>query len=101
MKRADVLRLGLAALGVPAATAALAACGAAGQDGGGQLPAKPAAPVEIEYWGTLAETHVTEKARRDGLTVSQRANPDYFKMKFGDSSAGMPKITAAVSAGTP
>jgi ABC-type glycerol-3-phosphate transport system substrate-binding protein len=95
MTRLRALQAGAGAL----AAGALAACG-----GTGQVPAavKPAAPVEIEYWSTLPETHPTGKGRIDALKLAEAANAEYFRIKYAEpGGADITKMTAALAAGTP
>src|SRR5262245_14275259 len=82
--------------------AALAACGAGGGAGQGPALVKPAAPVEVEYWSTLADSHPTEKGRMDALRLAEKANAEYFKIKFSElAGADITKMVAALAAGTP
>src|SRR5687767_14357545 len=86
------------ALPLPAALA-IAACGV-GQDAAPL--AKPAAPVEIEYWHTLAETHVDGKGRLEALKLSQQANQDYVRIRFEQpGGSNMEKLITASASGTP
>ena len=86
------------ALPLPAALA-VAACGA-GQDAAPL--AKPAAPIEIEYWSTLAETHVEGKGRLEALKLSQQANQDYVRIRFEQAGgSNMEKLITASASGTP
>ena len=81
------------------ATGFLAGCGAGGGTG---VPSQPAAPVEVEYWRQLAETHPQEVARKVALELAQRDNPAQLKVRFEQpGGASMEKIVAAVTAGTP
>ncbi|MBI3973005.1 MAG: extracellular solute-binding protein [Chloroflexi bacterium] len=97
--RAAAVRGGAAAL----ASVVAAACATPGGGGGdGGVPTKPAAPVEIEYWRQLAETHPQEKARHLALELAERANPEQFRVRFEQAGgSNMDKIIAAVSSGTP
>lgn len=99
MTRARLLRATGGALAV-GAVGALAACGGATSQSG--TLAKPSAPVEIEYWSTLPDSHPTEKGRIEALRLAQAANADYFKIKFSEpAGADITKMITALAAGTP
>jgi multiple sugar transport system substrate-binding protein len=85
-------------LPLPAAFA-VAACGAGQQ---AATLAKPPAPIEIEYWSTLAETHVDGKGRLEALKLSQAANQDYVRIRFEQpGGSNMEKLITASASGTP
>jgi ABC-type glycerol-3-phosphate transport system substrate-binding protein len=94
-----------AALAWPAAGSAalwLAACNA----GGAGEPAatrKPAAPVEIEHWNTLAPDHPESVARMAVLDSFAKNNPDLVRMTHGQSgtSQSVDKFKAAIAGGVP
>src|SRR5687768_9353231 len=91
-------RLLRTALPLPAALA-VAACGA-GQQATGL--AKPAAPVEIEYWSTLPETHPEGKGRLEAMKLSQQANQEYVRIRFEQAGgSNMEKVIASAAGGTP
>jgi ABC-type glycerol-3-phosphate transport system substrate-binding protein len=96
--RAGLLRAGVSAL----ATAALAACG--GQPGGAQPagPAKPARPVEVEYWSTLPTTHPEGKGRLEAMKLSEAANAEYLTVRYEqEGGSNWEKIVAAITSGSP
>ena len=98
LTRSSVLRAALA-LPAVAAGASLAACGGAGQSA---APAVPAAPVEIEYWSTLPETHPEGKGRMEAFKVSEQANSAAVKIRFEQpGGSSMEKVIAASAGGTP
>ncbi|MGI8423626.1 MAG: ABC transporter substrate-binding protein [Chloroflexota bacterium] len=101
MKRKDMLRLGAAALAAPAGLGALAACGAATQDGTGQM-AKSSVPVELEYWHTNPATTPLEQGRVAALRAAEAANTGLFRLTLAEpGGANMTKVITAVAAGTP
>ncbi|HET7769871.1 MAG TPA: extracellular solute-binding protein, partial [Chloroflexota bacterium] len=64
--------------------------------------AKPAAPIEVEYWRQFAETHAQEVSRKVALEIAQRDNPDQFKIRMEQpAGSNADKIVAAISSGTP
>lgn len=94
--RGGVLR---AALALPLG-GVLAACGASGDGGGSQ--AAPAAPIEIEYWSTLPETHPEGKGRLEAMKLSQAANASSVKIRFEQAGgSNMEKVIASAAGGTP
>ena len=96
--RASLLRGAAGALGA----GLLAACGVARDGGGAVAPSGTGAPVPIEFWYTLPDTHPTGKARADALAVAERASGGAFTITYNEASgAGMAKVVAAVAAGTP
>lgn len=100
LTRARLLR-GAAALGAGSVASFAAAC-AGVSPAGSTVPAKPAAPIEVEYWRQFAETHAQEVSRKLALEIAQRDNPEQFRIRFeqpGGSNAD--KIIAAISSGTP
>lgn len=105
--RAAVLRGGSArlwagAVGAMGMAGGAVGCAGSGASGTGGTLAKPSAPVEIEYWRQLAETHPQEVARKLALEIAQRDNPDQFRVRFEQpGGANNDKIVAAVTAGTP
>jgi ABC-type glycerol-3-phosphate transport system substrate-binding protein len=101
LRRRTLLRAGLGGAMV-AGAAALAACGTSQRSSDSAQPAKPSAPVEIEYWYTLPDTHPTGKARAAALAVAEAANQDSFKIRYNEATgAGMPKVVASIASGTP
>jgi ABC-type glycerol-3-phosphate transport system substrate-binding protein len=74
----------------------------AANGGQGAALTKPSAPVEFEYWSTLPDTHPTEQGRINALKLAEKANADYFKVKFAEpAGADITKEIAALAAGTP
>jgi ABC-type glycerol-3-phosphate transport system substrate-binding protein len=67
--RATLMRGAAGALGA----GLLAACGVARDGGGGAVsPSGTGAPVPIEFWYTLPDTHPTGKARADAMAAAER-----------------------------
>ncbi|MBI3971415.1 MAG: extracellular solute-binding protein [Chloroflexi bacterium] len=97
--RAGFLKAGAGALGA----ALLAACGGPGaQTQPAAAPAKPAAPVEVEYWSTLRTTHPEGQGRVEAMKLSEQANAEYVKVKYEqDGGTNWEKIVAAITAGQP
>jgi multiple sugar transport system substrate-binding protein len=86
-----------------AAAGALAACGAGGAGGESAATKKPAAPVEIEHWNTLAPDHPESVARMAVLDAFAKNNPDLVRITHGQSGASqsVDKFKAAIAGGVP
>jgi multiple sugar transport system substrate-binding protein len=82
--------------------ATLSACGVVGPGSGTGATARPAAPVEIEYWSTLRANQPEGKGRLEALKLSEQANAEHVRVRYEqEGGSDAEKIIAAVSAGTP
>ncbi|MDQ3702492.1 MAG: extracellular solute-binding protein, partial [Chloroflexota bacterium] len=93
--------LGAAGIGALAA-GALVGCGGAASEGGTAAPARPAAPVEIEYWHTLPTTHPEGKGRLEAMKISAVANAQQLTVRYEqEGGSNWEKIVAAITSGSP
>ena len=84
-----------------AAAGGLAACGSGGSESAATR--KPAAPVEIEHWNTLAPDHPESVARMAVLDAFAEKNTDLIRITHGQSGASqnVDKFKAAIAGGIP